>query len=159
MNKPNFKVVLVNPEIPGNTGSIGRTCVALGLELILIKPYGFDISEKAVRRAGLDYWKHLNLTEYDTWKDFIDERNPQSLLFFENHSEKSFYSAPYDSNSYFVFGCETQGLPVELVDQYRDQTYLLPMFSEHIRSLNLSNTVTATLYCGLGVIQNQAFRP
>jgi len=72
----NMKIVLVTPEIPGNTGSVGRTCVALDMELILIRPYGFDITEKSVRRAGLDYWQHVRLSEYDSWASFIAERQP-----------------------------------------------------------------------------------
>ena len=95
-----FSVVLIAPEIPGNTGSIGRTCVALDLRLILIKPYGFDLSEKAVRRAGLDYWKYADITEYDSWSDFIDGEKPsrESLLFFENATGKLVYDAPTKKN-------------------------------------------------------------
>ena len=86
--KPKFSIVLVAPEIPGNTGSIGRTCVALGIELILIKPYGFDISEKAVRRAGLDYWKHLKLTEFESFSDFLQTRSPKSCLLYTSPSPR-----------------------------------------------------------------------
>ncbi|MFP5457191.1 MAG: TrmH family RNA methyltransferase, partial [Bacteriovoracia bacterium] len=85
MSDPFFRIVLHAPEIPGNTGSIGRTCVALNAELILIKPYGFDISEKAVRRAGLDYWKHVRLKEFESWEAFLDAERPESdqLMLFE----------------------------------------------------------------------------
>ena len=76
MSEPHMKMVLVTPEIPYNTGAIGRTCVALNLELILIKPYGFSLDEKSVRRAGTDYWKHVNLSEYDNWENFLTQRNP-----------------------------------------------------------------------------------
>ncbi len=144
--QPNFKIVLYEPEIPGNTGSIGRTCVALGIELILIKPYGFDIDEKSVRRAGLDYWKHLDLKEYDDWDAFIINENPQSLLFFENHKPQSFFEAPYQSDSYLVFGSETKGIPQSLLSKYEGNFYELPMYSEVIRSLNLSNAATAVAY-------------
>lgn len=147
-SEPKFKIVLFAPEIPGNTGSIGRTCVALGLELILIKPYGFEIDEKAVRRAGLDYWKYVQLKEFESWEEFLLKENPsrEKLIFLENSGEKLFYEAPYSSGCYLIFGRETTGFPPELEQQYLTQMYRLPMYSEHIRSLNLSNVATAVAY-------------
>ena len=147
-NKPLFKIVLYTPEIPGNTGSIGRTCVALNLELILIRPYGFDLSEKAVRRAGLDYWKYVKITEYTDWEEFLKKENPsrEQLIFFENSREQNFYKANYTPNCYLIFGAETKGLPKDIYNKYQDRMFELPMFSKHIRSLNLSNTVTAATY-------------
>jgi tRNA (cytidine/uridine-2'-O-)-methyltransferase len=148
MSKPKFKIVLYTPEIPGNTGSIGRTCVALGLELILIKPYGFDLSEKAVRRAGLDYWKFVQIREFESWEDFLSIEKPQreQLIFFENNVDQNHYEANYTEGCYLIFGAETKGLPQEIYQEYRDRMYHLPMFSEHIRSLNLSNTATTAAY-------------
>lgn len=148
MENKSFNIVLFAPEIPGNTGSVGRTCVALGLNLILIKPYGFDISEKAVRRAGLDYWKHVNLKEFDSWGDFLEKESPkrEELIFFENNGSDSYFNANYAENSYLIFGGETKGLPEEIYQNYHDRMFYLPMRSEHIRSLNLSNTVTAAAY-------------
>lgn len=147
-NSPRFKIVLFAPEIPGNTGSIGRTCVALNLELILIKPYGFEIDEKAVRRAGLDYWKHVTLKEFDSWEDFmIRERpNKSKLFFYENTGEKLHYEAPYSEGCYLIFGGETRGIPYEVEQEYQAQLYRLPMYSTEIRSLNLSNVATAVAY-------------
>lgn len=143
-----FKIVLFAPEIPGNTGSIGRTCVALEADLILIKPYGFEIDEKAVRRAGLDYWKHVDLKEFESWEDFLIQEKPrrEKLLFFENTGEKNHYEAPYTKDCYLIFGGETRGFPYEIEDEYHSSFYRLPMFSEHIRSLNLSNVATAVAY-------------
>jgi tRNA (cytidine/uridine-2'-O-)-methyltransferase len=143
-----FKIVLFAPEIPGNTGSIGRTCVALNLELLLIRPYGFEITEKAVRRAGLDYWKYVKIREFQSWEDFLIREKPprEKLLFFENTGEKLHYHAPYSSDCYLLFGGETQGFPYEIEDEYKSQFYKLPMFSEHIRSLNLSNVATTVAY-------------
>ncbi len=148
MQQKNFKIVLYTPEIPGNTGSIGRTCVALGLELILIKPYGFDIDEKAVRRAGLDYWKHVKIKEFDSWESFLEIENPQreKLIFFENNVRQNHYQANYSEDCYLVFGAETSGLPKTFYTEYEDRMFHLPMFSEHIRSLNLSNTATAVVF-------------
>lgn len=143
-----FKIVLFEPEIPGNTGSIGRTCVALDLELILIKPYGFDLSEKAVRRAGLDYWKHATIKEFESWDDFLEKEKPtrEKLLFFENNVDQNFYEGNYSKDCYLVFGSETKGVPKDFYTTYKDRMYHLPMFSEHIRSLNLSNTATTVAY-------------
>jgi len=147
----NMKIVLVTPEIPGNTGSVGRTCVALDMELILIRPYGFDITEKSVRRAGLDYWKHVRLSEYDTWDGFIAARGPQAeqMFFFENDSAGSAYEAEYPRDAYLIFGRETKGIQPEILESYPDRIFGLPMFSPHIRSLNLANSATAAAYLAM----------
>lgn len=150
-SKPKFSIVLVNPDIPGNTGSIGRTCVALNLELILIKPYGFDLSEKAVRRAGLDYWKYVNLVEFDSVEEFLKERIPkeskgEELFFFSRFAEENYFKAKFIEGSYLIFGSETKGLPENLKDEFGERFYSLPMFSDKIRSLNLSNAATAVGY-------------
>ena len=141
-------MVLVTPEIPYNTGAIGRTCVALNLELILIKPYGFSIEEKAVRRDGMDYWKHINLSEYDSWEDFLANRNPprERMYFFEEHGAQSVYAPDYQNDAYLVFGCESKGLPIELLDGMDDRTFNLPMLNPLVRSLNLANVATAVVY-------------
>ena len=147
-NNPKFKIVLFAPEIPGNTGSIGRTCVALNLELILIKPYGFEIDEKAVRRAGLDYWKFVQLKEFESWEDFLIREKPDrsKLFFYENNGEKLHYEAPYSEGCYLIFGGETKGIPYEVEEEFRSQIYQLPMYSKEIRSLNLSNVATTVAY-------------
>lgn len=148
MPNPPMKLVLVTPEIPYNTGAIGRTCVALNLELILIKPYGFSLSEKAVRRAGMDYWKHLQLTEYDDWAAFLDGEKPDrdKLYFFENYGSQSFYEPEYHLGGYLVFGCESKGLPRNIFDGMEDRVFNLPMKNPVVRSLNLANTATAVIY-------------
>jgi tRNA (cytidine/uridine-2'-O-)-methyltransferase len=141
-------MVLVTPEIPYNTGAIGRTCVALNLELILIKPYGFSLDEKAVRRAGTDYWKHVHLTEYDNWQSFVDDRKPprESLYFFEEHGAQSLYAPNYQPDAYLVFGCESAGLPKAILDGMDDRVFHLPMLNPLVRSLNLANVATAVIY-------------
>lgn len=143
-----MKLVLVTPEIPYNTGAIGRTCVALELELILIKPYGFSIDEKAVRRAGMDYWKHVQLSQYDSWQSFLDDRRPmrESLYFFEEHGAQSVYAPDYQPDAYLVFGCESKGLPIAILDGMDDRIFNLPMRSPLVRSLNLANVATAVVY-------------
>lgn len=146
-------MVLVTPEIPYNTGAIGRTCVALNLELILIRPYGFSLDEKAVRRAGTDYWQYVSLTEYDSWQDFLDQRNPprDALYFFEEDGAESFYTPDYQKDAYLVFGCESAGLPDEILNDMQDRVFNLPMLDTRVRSLNLANVATAVVY--------QAMRP
>lgn len=148
MTKPNMKIVLVTPEIPYNTGAIGRTCVALNLELILIKPYGFSLDEKSVKRAGTDYWQYVNLTEYDTWDSFLSERNPDrdSLYFFEEDGAQNVFEPTYQPDAYLVFGCESAGLPPKVLDGMDDRVFHLPMLDKRVRSLNLANVATAVIY-------------
>ncbi len=148
MSDPCLKMVLVTPEIPYNTGAIGRTCVALNLELILIKPYGFSLDEKAVRRAGTDYWKHVNLTEFESWQSFLDDRKPprESLYFFEEHGAQSIYDPDYQQDGYLVFGGESKGLPPEILHGKDDRVFSLPMLDSRVRSLNLANVATAVIY-------------
>lgn len=148
MSDPRMKIVLVTPEIPYNTGAIGRTCVALNLELILIKPYGFSLSEKAVRRAGTDYWKHVQLTEYDDWQTFLTERQPprDRLYSFEEHGAQSVYAPDYQHDAYLVFGCESKGLQADVLGGMEDRVFKLPMLSPLVRSLNLANVATAVVY-------------
>lgn len=144
-----FTIVLVAPEIPGNTGSIGRTCVALGLRLVLIKPLAFDISEKAVRRAGLDYWKHVDIKVYENFDEFMSSENPNidKLFFFtKTATSKPVFHEKFSPHCYLVFGSETKGLPLEILTKYTDRNVSFPMYSEHIRSLNLSNVATAAAY-------------
>jgi tRNA (cytidine/uridine-2'-O-)-methyltransferase len=147
-SKNHFKIVLYAPEIPGNTGTIGRTCVALEIELILIKPLGFDIDQKAVRRAGLDYWKHLQLKVYEDWDHFLEKENPRDdqLFFLSKRPEQTIYDANFCKDAFLVFGSETKGLPQDIFDQYEKRMYSLPMFSDKVRSLNLSNAATAVAY-------------
>lgn len=144
-----MKIVLVAPEIPGNTGTIGRTCVALDLELILIRPYGFEITDKSVRRAGLDYWQHVRLSEYDDWAGFLAHRQPRrdQLFFFEDDGAAgTVYDPAYPPDAYLVFGRETKGLAPEILVGMTDRVFRLPMRSPHIRSLNLANAATAVVY-------------
>ena len=146
-----LSIILIQPEIPGNTGAIGRTCVALGLELILIHPLGFDISDARVKRAGLDYWPHVNLTEYASWEAFIAARSPRAkqLFLFEEFGARSFYEPDYPDDAMLVFGQETKGIPRAIIETHNDRLFKLPMRSDVIRSLNLANTVSAAAYQAL----------
>ncbi|MEM9796301.1 MAG: TrmH family RNA methyltransferase [Pseudomonadota bacterium] len=144
-------IVLVAPEIPGNTGTIGRTCVALDIDLCLVRPYGFDLSDKSVRRAGLDYWRHVRLFEFDDWDDFLTRRAPRAdaLFLFEEYATRSFYEPDYPKDAHLVFGRETTGLPAHVLSGREDRMVRLPMRSAHIRSLNLANAATAAVYQAL----------
>jgi tRNA (cytidine/uridine-2'-O-)-methyltransferase len=152
-----FKIVLVAPEIPGNTGSIGRTCVGLDLELILIKPLAFDIDEKAVRRAGLDYWKYVSLKTFENFQDFLENEKPSldKMFFFSKNAKKTLFEAKFTKDCYLIFGSETKGLDDIIVNKYPESLVCLPMYSEHIRSLNLSNAATAAAYETLRQISYQ----
>lgn len=143
-----MKIVLVAPEIPHNTGAIGRTCVALDLELILIKPYGFSIDENTVARSGTRYWKHIQLTQYDNWVSFLNDRQParENLYFFEEHGKESFYTPHYNENGYLIFGCESKGLSAIILDGMDDRVFNVPMRSSLVKSLNLANVATAVAY-------------
>lgn len=148
-----LSIVLVHPEIPGNTGAVGRTCVALDLELVLIHPLGFQISDKRVKRSGLDYWPHVRIAEFASWDAFLAGRTPREnqLFLFEEYAERSFYEPEYPEDAYLVFGSETKGLPAAIAEPLAHRMVHLPMRSAHIRSLNLANTVAAAAY--------QALRP
>ncbi|HSJ79174.1 MAG TPA: tRNA (cytidine(34)-2'-O)-methyltransferase [Erythrobacter sp.] len=146
-----LSIILVQPEIPGNTGSVGRTCVALGMELILIHPLGFEINDTRVKRAGLDYWRHVNLTEYASWDAFLEAREPREdqLFLFEEFGSRSFYEPEYPDDAMLVFGKETTGIPKPIIERHAHRTFHLPMRSDVIRSLNLANTATAAAYQAL----------
>ena len=141
-------IVLVQPEIPGNIGAVGRTCVALDMELILIHPLGFEISDKRVKRSGLDYWHHIRLVEFASWEAFMAERAPRDsqMFLFEEFAQRSFYEPDYPADAYLVFGRETIGLPEPILAAHSDALVKLPMRSNRVRSLNLANTVAAAAY-------------
>ena len=140
-----MNIVLVEPEIPQNTGNIARTCAATGTKLHLIKPLGFLLDDKHLKRAGLDYWQLMEYTVYENWQDFL-ERNPDARLFYLTTKARQDYTkASYRKNDYLVFGKETKGLDEELLRSHYDQCYRIPM-REEARSLNLANSVAIVLY-------------
>lgn len=137
-------IVLVRPLIPGNTGTIARTCAALQVDLCLVGPLGFDISDKAVRRAGLDYWPHVPLHVFDDWADFIARRAPNRMFAFEEFGETSVYDVDWPEDAHLLFGSETVGLSQDILDMA--EGVRLPMRSKNVRSLNLANAATAAAY-------------
>jgi len=143
-----MKVVLVEPEIPFNTGSIGRTCVALDLELILVGKLGFSLDSSSVARLGTRYWKSVQLDLYNDWAEFVQKRIPldEQMYFFEEDGSQSFYLPSYHPESYLVFGSESKGLPNELRESMKHRTFALPMKNKNVKSLNLANAATAVIY-------------
>ena len=142
-----MNVVLVEPEIPSNTGNIGRTCVATNTPLHLVGPLGFHIDDKQLKRAGLDYWPHLNYKLYKSWQDWkIKHLNLKRVWFFSTKGQFSLYETRFAVGDFLVFGSETKGLPLNCLKEYRNRTLFIPMRSSSTRSLNLANTVAITLY-------------
>ena len=141
-----FSIVLVRPEIPHNTGAIGRLCVGLGVPLHLIRPLGFHLDDKSVARAGLDYWPYLDLHIHDTWDEFLKKENPKRLYFLSTHGEKSLYDCGFAKGDFLVFGNESSGLPKPFYETYKSDLFKIPMPGEHARSINLANAVSIAAY-------------
>ncbi len=139
-------IVLIEPEIHTNTGNIGRLSLATGATLHLVKPFGFELTDSRLKRAGLDYWKHINLKIYEDVDSFIDTHSDKKLAFLSSHGTQNYWDMDYKDDMYFVFGKESSGLPKELIEQFRDKTYKIPLYSENIRSLNLANSVGIVMY-------------
>ncbi|MCR5625855.1 MAG: tRNA (cytidine(34)-2'-O)-methyltransferase [Lachnospiraceae bacterium] len=140
-----MNIVLLEPEIPANTGNIGRTCVATNTRLHLIRPFGFKLNEQSIKRAGLDYWNDLDVTEYINYADFL-EKNPSARLFFATtKAHKTYDEVSFREDDYIVFGKESAGIPEEILVENEECCIRIPMYSD-IRSLNLSNSVAIVLY-------------
>ncbi len=140
-----INIVLLEPEIPQNTGNIGRTCVATGSALHLIKPLGFSIDDKAVKRAGMDYWKQLDLHVYENFEEFL-EKNPNAKLYMATTKAQHAYTdVAYEPDCFIMFGKESAGIPEEILLDYQDTCVRIPMVGD-IRSLNLGNSVAIVLY-------------
>jgi tRNA (cytidine/uridine-2'-O-)-methyltransferase len=142
-------VVLYQPEIPQNTGSIARLCAATTTPLHLVRPLGFEITDKHLKRAGLDYWPHVDVRLHDSWEDFLAVHGSGRLMFFSKKAARSYIQAGYRAEDFLVFGPETRGLPEDLLSAKADQAFRIPMMTTAVRSLNLSNAVSIVVYEGL----------
>lgn len=140
-----INVVLLEPEIPQNTGNIARTCAATGSSLHLIRPLGFDVDDKHLKRAGLDYWQYLDLHFYDGWSDFAAKHEGAEIYFFSTKAKKCYADAEYGDEVYLVFGKETAGIPESLLIANEESCVRIPMYGD-LRSLNLSNSVAIAVY-------------
>ncbi len=142
-----MNIVLYEPDIPWNTGNVGRTCLATGNTLHLVGKMGFTISDAQVKRAGLDYWERVKWIHYASWHTFqMQLPAGATLFFFSKKSMRSFWKATFPSESYLIFGCETKGLPAWLLEKYEKDVYGIPMEPGSVRSLNLSTAVGVALY-------------
>ena len=140
-----LNIVLVEPEIPQNCGNIARTCAATGCRLHLIRPLGFDISEKAVRRAGLDYWNLVEVRDYENLEEFFEKNDVRQMWCLSTKAPRCYTEAEYREDCYLFFGKETKGLPEDFLNEHYDRCVRIPMRSD-ARSLNLSNSVAITVY-------------
>lgn len=140
-----LNIVLVEPEIPQNTGNIARTCAVIGATLHLVHPLGFDISEKSVKRAGLDYWDKLKIVEYKDLNEFKEKTKDKNIYLLSTKSKKCYTEPKYEDDAYIIFGPETRGLPEDYILENFDRAVRIPM-SKNLRSLNLSNSVAIVAY-------------
>ncbi len=140
-----MNIVLLEPEIPLNTGNIGRTCVATGSSLHLIKPLGFSVDDKAIKRAGLDYWNDLDVHYYENFQHFISVHHGHSIFMATTKARKVYTEVTYDKDSFIMFGKESRGIPEEILMDHPDTCIRIPMHAAY-RSLNLSNAVAVVLY-------------
>ena len=140
-----LNLVLVEPEIPQNTGNVARTCAVTGAALHLVKPMGFRIDDRKLKRAGLDYWDKLDITYYESIQDFLDKHGQDNLFLFTTKAERAHSEVSYPKQSFLLFGKETAGLPAWLIEKYRDGAVRIPM-RDTLRCLNLSNAVAVGAY-------------
>ena len=143
--KMKLNVVLVEPEIPQNTGNISRTCAATGCSLHMVKPFGFELSDKHLKRAGLDYWQYLDVHYYDSLADFFEKNKGANFYFMSTKGNKVYSDVSFKEGDFLVFGKESHGLPEPLLKDNYDKTLRIPMWG-NLRSLNLSNSVAITVY-------------
>lgn len=141
-----FNIVLVEPEIPPNTGSIARLCGATDATLHLVHPLGFSTEDKHLKRAGLDYWHHVNIQHWDNFELFLQQQEEKDLFFFTTKSKRNYTTAVFVEGAFLIFGKETKGLPEQILEHYSDRCYTLPMQNQNIRSLNLAMTAGIVLY-------------
>lgn len=144
-----LNIVLIEPEIPNNTGNIGRLALASGSNLHLVKPFGFEISDSRLKRAGLDYWQHLNVIYYDSVEEFFDKNKNEPMVFLSSHGTKEHWDIPFEKNIFIVFGKESVGLSPSILENNQESLFKIPLYSENVRSLNLANAVGIVVYEGL----------
>lgn len=140
-----MNIVLLEPEIPANTGNIGRTCVATGTRLHLIEPLGFRLDEKSIKRAGMDYWSKLDVSRYINYEDFLNKNKPGRVFMATTKAKKTYTEVNFGPDDYIMFGKESAGIPEEILVENEENCIRIPMLDE-IRSLNLSNSVAIVLY-------------
>ena len=148
-----FNIVLVEPEIPTNTGNIGRLSLASGSALHLVKPFGFELNDKRLKRAGLDYWKHISINIYENIEDFYLKNKEANMVYFSSSATKNYTSINFQDNMFFLFGKESVGLSKEIIINNLDKLYKIPIYTKYVRSLNLANAVSIVVYEALRNIE------
>ena len=144
-----LNIVLIEPEIPNNTGNIGRLALASGSHLHLVKPFGFTIDDSRLKRAGLDYWQYLSVTFYENIQEFFKINKGKTMAFLSSHGSKNHWDIPFEDDMFLVFGKESIGLPKPLLKEHENSLFIIPLYSKHVRSLNLANAVSIVIYEGL----------
>jgi len=144
-----LNIVLVHPEIPNNTGNIGRLCLGSGSALHLVKPFGFEIDDSRLRRAGLDYWQHLDVQTYESIEEFFDQHKGKKMALLSKNGHQEYWDIPFEDDMFLIFGKESSGLESEILELFPGQIYRIPLFSDKVRSLNLANAVGIVAYEGL----------
>ncbi|TYB79707.1 tRNA (cytidine(34)-2'-O)-methyltransferase [Bizionia myxarmorum] len=144
-----LNIVLIEPEIPNNTGNIGRLALASGSNLHLVKPFGFEISDARLKRAGLDYWQHLNVHYYENLDEFLNKNKDSKMVFLSSHGTENHWDIPFEDDLFLVFGKESVGLPKSLIEKDQNKLFKIPIYSNHVRSLNLANAVSVVVYEGI----------
>lgn len=144
-----LNIVLIEPEIPNNTGNIGRLALATGSTLHLVKPFGFKVDDSRLKRAGLDYWQHLDIVYYDDIDDFFTKNKTANMVYLSSHGKQQHWDIPFEDDLFLVFGKESVGLPKHITQNNEDTLFKIPLYSKHIRSLNLANAVSVVVYEGL----------
>lgn len=143
-----LNIVLIEPEIPNNTGNIGRLALASGARLHLVKPFGFEITDARLKRSGLDYWPHVDITIYDDTASFFEQHQDKNMVFLSSHGHKDYWDIPFEDELFLIFGKESVGLSKEIIDNPNNELYKIPLFNSHVRSLNLANAVAIVTYEG-----------
>lgn len=141
-----FNIVLVHPQIPPNTGNVSRLCAATKSILHLVKPMGFSLDDKKMKRAGLDYWEFLDIHIYENIKEFLEKNDNSKFIFLSSKADKVYWDYKFQDGDFLIFGSETTGLPNNIMEEFKEKMYTIPQYNDHVRCLNLSNSVSLVLY-------------
>jgi len=149
-----YNIVLIEPEIPMNTGNIGRLSLATGSHLHLVKPFGFELNDARLKRAGLDYWQHISLHIYENIDAFFANNEDKCMVFLSSHATQKYTDINYQDDMFLIFGKESIGLSKGLISKNKNRLFKIPLFSNHVRSLNLANAVSVVVYEGIRRLDN-----
>lgn len=149
-----LNIVLVEPEIHTNTGNIGRLSLASRSNLHLVKPFGFELTDSRLKRAGLDYWQHISLFIYENIEEFYEKNKGANMVYFSSHGKKTHWDIKFETEQFLIFGKESKGLAPEIIENNLEKTYKIPLYSDKVRSINLANAVAIIVYEGNRQLNN-----